>query len=145
KRNFKNAIIKQARLIKEKYVEPPYTTEYGIMFLPFESLYAEVIRIPGLFETIQKDYKITITGPTTLTALINSLQMGLRTLAIEKRSSEVWDLLGTVKSEIGKFGDILDKTKKKLEEATRTIDLASTRTRVLERHLKKVDHLPTSK
>lgn len=106
---FKNSIIKNAKDIKEKYIDPPNTTEYGIMFLPFESLYAEVLRTPGLFELLQKDHKITITGPTTLSALLNSLQMGFRTLAIEKRSSEVWDILGVVKTEFGKFGDVLEK------------------------------------
>lgn len=141
---FKNSIIKNAKDIKEKYIDPPNTTEYGIMFLPFESLYAEVLRTPGLFELLQKDYKITITGPTTLSALLNSLQMGFRTLAIEKRSSEVWDILGVVKTEFGKFGTVLEKTKKKLQEATNTIENASVRTRAIERQLKNVQELPTS-
>ncbi len=141
---FKNSIIKNAKDIKEKYIDPPNTTEYGIMFLPFESLYAEVLRTPGLFELLQKDFKITITGPTTLSALLNSLQMGFRTLAIEKRSSEVWDILGVVKTEFGKFGTVLEKTKKKLQEATNTIDNASVRTRAIERQLKNVQELPTS-
>ena len=141
---FKNSIIKNAKDIKEKYIDPPNTTEYGIMFLPFESLYAEVLRTPGLFELLQKDFKITITGPTTLSALLNSLQMGFRTLAIEKRSSEVWDILGVVKTEFGKFGTILEKTKKKLQEATNTIDQAGVRTRAIERQLINVQELPTS-
>ncbi|WP_200837015.1 DNA recombination protein RmuC [Dyadobacter sp. 3J3] len=141
---FKNSIIKNAKDINEKYIDPPHTTEYGIMFLPFESLYAEVLRTPGLFELLQKNYKITITGPTTLSALLNSLQMGFRTLAIEKRSSEVWDILGVVKTEFGKFGTVLEKTKKKLQEATNTIDNASVRTRAIERQLKNVQELPTS-
>ncbi len=141
---FKNSIIKNAKDIKEKYIDPPNTTEYGIMFLPFESLYAEVLRTPGLFELLQKDYKITITGPTTLSALLNSLQMGFRTLAIEKRSSEVWDILGVVKTEFGKFGTILEKTKKKLQEATNTIDQAGVRTRAIERQLINVQELPSS-
>ena len=140
---FKNGIIKNARDIKEKYIDPPNTTEYGILFLPFESLYAEVLRTPGLFEQIQKEYKITITGPTTLSALINSLQMGFRTLAIEKRSSEVWDLLGAVKTEFTAFGDVLDKTQKKLREASSVIDKAGVRTRAIERKLKNVQQLPT--
>lgn len=144
KKSFKNAIIKNAKDIKEKYVDPPNTTEYGIMFLPFESLYAEVLRTPGLFETIQKDYKVTVTGPTTLSALLSSLQMGFRTLAIEKRSSEVWDLLGVVKTEFGKFGTVLEKTKKKLQEATNTIDQAGVRSRAIERQLRKVQELPSS-
>jgi DNA recombination protein RmuC len=141
---FKNSIIKNAKDIKEKYIDPPNTTEYGIMFLPFESLYAEVLRTPGLFELLQKDFKITITGPTTLSALLNSLQMGFRTLAIEKRSSEVWDILGVVKTEFGKFGTILEKTKKKLQEATNTIDQAGVRTRAIERQLINVQELPSS-
>lgn len=142
RRAFRNGIIKNAKDIKEKYIDPPNTTEYGIMFLPFESLYAEVLRTPGLFEQIQKEYKITITGPTTLSALINSLQMGFRTLAIEKRSSEVWDLLGAVKTEFTTFGDILDKTQKKLQEASNVIDRAGVRTRAIERKLRNVQELP---
>ncbi|HRP90025.1 MAG TPA: DNA recombination protein RmuC [Edaphocola sp.] len=142
RKNFKAAIIKNAKDIKEKYIDPPNTTEYGIMFLPFESLYAEVLRTPGLFESLQKDFKITITGPTTLSALLNSLQMGFRTLAIEKRSSEVWDLLSVVKKEFNQFGIILEKTKKKLQEATHTIDAAGVRTRAIERQLKSVQELP---
>ncbi len=141
---FKSSIIKNAKDIKEKYIDPPNTTEYGIMFLPFESLYAEVLRTPGLFELLQKDFKITITGPTTLSALLNSLQMGFRTLAIEKRSSEVWDILGVVKTEFGKFGTILEKTKKKLQEATNTIDQAGVRTRAIERQLINVQELTSS-
>ncbi|HVY75679.1 MAG TPA: DNA recombination protein RmuC [Puia sp.] len=139
---FRQGIIKNARDIREKYIDPPNTTEYGIMFLPFESLYAEVLRTPGLFEQIHKDYKITITGPTTLSALINSLQMGFRTLAIEKRSSEVWDLLGAVKTEFTAFGDVLDKTQKKLQEASNVIDKAGIRTRAIEKKLRKVQELP---
>lgn len=141
---FRNGIIKNAKDIREKYIDPPNTTEYGIMFLPFESLYAEVLRTPGLFELLQKDYKITITGPTTLSALLNSLQMGFRTLAIEKRSSEVWDLLSAVKTEFNQFGTILEKTKKKLQEATNTIDKAGTRSRAIERQLRRVQELPAS-
>lgn len=141
---FRNSIIKNAKDIKDKYIDPPNTTEYGIMFLPFESLYAEVLRTPGLFEHLQKEFKITITGPTTLSALLNSLQMGFRTLAIEKRSSEVWDILGVVKTEFGKFGTVLEKTRKKLQEATNTIDQAGVRTRAIERQLKNVQELPAS-
>lgn len=144
KKSFRNAIIKNAKDIKEKYIDPPNTTEYAIMFLPFESLYAEVLRTPGLFEQLQKEYKITITGPTTLSALLNSLQMGFRTLAIEKRSSEVWDLLGAVKTAFGKFGTVLEKTKRKLDEASKTIDDAGVRSRSIERQLRKVQELPNS-
>lgn len=141
---FINGIKKNAKDIKEKYIDPPNTTEYGIMFLPYESLFGEVLRVPGLFEQLQKDYKITITGPTTLSALLNSLQMGFRTLAIEKRSSEVWDLLGAVKTEFGQFGDVLAKTKKKLIEATNLIDTSEVRTRAIERKLRHVQELPAA-
>ncbi len=144
KKSFKNAILRSAKDIKEKYIDPPNTTEYGILFLPFESLYAEVLRTPGLFDTIQKEYKITITGPTTLSALLSSLQMGFRTLAIEKRSSEVWDLLSVVKTEFGKFGTVLEKTKKKLQEAANTIDQAGVRSRAIEKQLRKVEQLPNN-
>lgn len=145
KKSFKAAIVKNAKDIREKYIDPPNTTEYAIMFLPFESLYAEVLRIPGLFDQLQKEHKITITGPTTLSALLNSLQMGFRTLAIEKRSSEVWDVLGVVKKEFGQFGDILDRTKKKLQEATNTIESAGVRSRAIERQLRNVEVLPSAK
>ena len=139
---FINGIKKNARDIREKYIDPPNTTEYGIMFLPYESLFGEVLRVPGLFEQLQKEYKITITGPTTLSALLNSLQMGFRTLAIEKRSSEVWDLLSAVKTEFGQFGDVLAKTKKKLIEATNVIDSSEVRTRAITRKLRNVQELP---
>jgi DNA recombination protein RmuC len=112
------------------------------MFLPVEGLYAEVLRRPGLCDSLQRDYRIVVTGPTTLAALLNSLQMGFRTLAIEKRSSEVWELLGAVKNQFSKFGDVLAQTKKKLQEASNTIDKAEVRTRVIERKLSKVQELP---
>lgn len=131
-----------AKDIRDKYLDPPNTTDFAIMFLPFEGLFAEVLNNTGLFETVQRDFKITITGPTTLSALLNSLQMGFRTLAIEKRSSEVWEILGAVKTEFGKFGEVLRKTRKKLEEATNTIDDAGARTRVIERKLKDVQVFP---
>ena len=115
------------------------------MFLPIEGLYAEVLRDASLFETLQREYRIVVTGPTTLSALLNSLQMGFRTLAIEKRSSEVWELLGAVKTEFGKFGDILDKTKKKLQEASNVVDSAGARSRAIERKLKDVQQLPIKK
>lgn len=145
RRAFVKGIKKNAQDIKDKYIDPPNTTEYGIMFLPYESLFGEVLRTPGLFEQLQRDYKITITGPTTLSALLNSLQMGFRTLAIEKRSSEVWDLLGAVKTEFGQFGDVLAKTKKKLIEATNVIESSETRTRAIERKLRNVQELPQDK
>ena len=134
-------IKSDAKHIRNKYIESPYTTDFGVLFLPFEGLYAEVLRL-DLFETLQREYKVMIAGPTTLAAFLNSLQMGFRTLAIEKRSSEVWQLLGAVKSEFGKFGGILDKTKKKLEEASRVIDSAGTRTRAIERRLRDVQEMP---
>jgi DNA recombination protein RmuC len=115
-KNLETRIKAEAKHIKEKYLDPPNTTDFGIMFLPVEGLYAEVLRRPGLCDTLQREYRIVVTGPTTLAALLNSLQMGFRTLAIEKRSSEVWELLGAVKTEFGKFGAVLAKTKKKLQE-----------------------------
>lgn len=135
-------IKKMARDIKDKYIETPYTTDFAVLFLPFESLYSEVLRIPGLFQEIQSNCKTVILGPTTLTAFLHSLQMGFRTLAIEKETSKVWDLLGSVKSEFGKFGDVLAQTKKKLQEASNSIEKAETRTRVIERKLSKVELLP---
>jgi DNA recombination protein RmuC len=131
----------EAKYIKEKYLDPPHTTDFGIMFLPVEGLYAEVLRRPGLCDNLQREYRIVVTGPTTLAALLNSLQMGFRTLAIEKRSSEVWQLLGIVKAEFGKFGDVLAKTKKKLQEAGNTIDQAQVRTRAIERKLRDVQEI----
>ena len=133
-----------AKDIHEKYVESPYTTDFGIMFLPTESLYCEVLRNTGLTEFISQKYRIVISGPTTFVALLNSLQMGFRTLAIERRTSEVWQLLGTVKSEFMKFGDILDKTNKKLLEISSTMEQASRKTRTIERKLKNVEALPIS-
>ena len=131
-----------AKDINEKYIDPPNTTDFALMFLPFEGLYAEVLRIAGLFEDIQRIYKVVITGPTTISAFLNSLQMGFRTLAIEKRSSEVWELLGAIKTEFSNFGSILEKTHKKLQEASNVIDQASTRSRAIERKLKNVQELP---
>ena len=132
----------EAKNIKEKYIDPPNTTDFGIMFLPVEGLYAEVLRRPGLCDTLQREHRIVVAGPTTLAALLNSLQMGFRTLVIEKRSSEVWELLGMVKTEFSKFGEVLSKTKKKLQEASNTIGMAEVRTRAIERQLKKVQEIP---
>ena len=132
-----------AKTIRDKYLDPPHTTDFGIMFLPVEGLYAEVLRRTGLFETLSRDYRVVVTGPTTLAAFLNSLQMGFRTLAIEKHSSEVWSLLGTVKTEFGKFGQILDKTHKKLKEASNTIETASQKSRTIERKLRDVEELPS--
>lgn len=130
-----------AKDIRDKYISPPETTDFGIMFLPTEGLYAEILRRPGLCDCLQRQYRIVIAGPTTLIALLNSLQMGFRTLAIEKRSSEVWNLLGAVKTEFGKFGDILDKTRKKLQEASNTIEDAARKSRSIGRKLKNVQEL----
>jgi DNA recombination protein RmuC len=141
-KSLEGRIKAEAKFIKEKYIDPPYTTDFGIMFLPVEGLYAEVLRQPGLCDFLQREYRIVVTGPTTLAALLNSLQMGFRTLAIEKRSSEVWELLGVVKTEFGKFGDVLAKTKKKLKEASNTIGQAEVRTRAIERKLRKVEEVP---
>ncbi len=135
----------EAKAIKEKYLDPPHTTDFGIMFLPTEGLFAEVIRRPGLCDTIQREHRVIVTGPTTLLAVLNSLQMGFRTLAIEKRSSEVWLLLGAVKTEFGRFGEVLEKTQKKLQEASNTIEDAATRTRQIERKLKNVEELPAER
>jgi DNA recombination protein RmuC len=130
-----------AKDIKDKYIDPPNSTDFAIMFLPIEGLYAEVLRRPGLCEALQLQYRVVVAGPSTLTALLNSLQMGFRTLAIEKRSSEVWALLGAVKTEFAKFADILDKTQKKLQEASNTIETAARKSRNIQRKLKNVQEL----
>ena len=132
----------EARSIRDKYVAPPHTTDFALLYLPVEGLYAEALRRPGLAETLQRDYRVSLAGPTTLAALLNSLQMGFRTLAIEQRSAEVWAVLGAVKSEFGKFGEALAHTKKKLEEASNSIVRAETRTRQLSRKLRDVEALP---
>ncbi|MDQ6628168.1 MAG: DNA recombination protein RmuC [Pseudomonadota bacterium] len=132
---------KEALAIREKYVSPPHTTDFGIMFLPTEGLYAEALRRPGLVESLQRDYKVMLTGPTTLLATLSSLQMGFRTLALEKRTSEVWETLGAVKTEFGKFGASLAQTRKKLQEAANTIDEAEKRSRVMARSLRGVESL----
>ena len=133
-----------AKTISEKYIDPPHTTDFGIMFLPIESLYAEILRHPGTFEKLQRDYHITITGPTTLSALLNSLQMGFRTLAVQKRSSEVWKVLSGVKTEFGKFSEHLTKVHKQINTASGSLDtLISTRTTAMERKLRSVETLET--
>lgn len=141
-RSLEMRIKTEARNIREKYIDPPHTTDFGVMFLPVEGLYAEVLRRPGLCDVLQREHRVVVAGPTTLAALLNSLQMGFRTLAVEKRSSEVWQLLGAVKSEFGKFGDVLAKTKKKLQEASNTIDSAQVRTRVITRKLSNIQDVP---
>ncbi|WP_425638413.1 DNA recombination protein RmuC [Algoriphagus yeomjeoni] len=137
------AVKKAALDIQNKYINPPYTTDFAILFLPVESLYAEILREPGLTQQIQQDYKVLVTGPTTLSAILNSLQMGFRTLAIQKRSSEVWQVLGAIKTEFGKFGELIEKTQKKLSEANSELDkLVGARTRVIQRKLKDIQELP---
>jgi DNA recombination protein RmuC len=132
----------EAKTIREKYIEAPHTTDFAFLYLPVEGLYAEVLRRPGLADALQHDFHVVIAGPTTLSAMLNSLQMGFRTLAIEQRTSEVWAVLGAVKTEFGKFGDVLAKTRKKLDEAANVIGDAETRTRQIARQLKSVDALP---
>jgi DNA recombination protein RmuC len=132
----------EAKKIRDKYVEPPHTTDFAILYLPTEGLYAEALRRPGLADVLQRELRVSLAGPTTLAALLNSLQMGFRTLAIEKRSSEVWAVLGAVKTEFGKFGEALESTRKKLEQATKSIESAGVRTRQIERKLKGVEALP---
>ena len=129
----------EGKSIAQKYVEPPYTTDFALLFLPTEGLYAEVLRRPGLVEAMQRDHRVVIAGPTTLSALLNSLRMGFRTLAIEQRSSEVWQVLGAVKTEFGKFAGVLEKTRKKLNEATNVLGQADVRTRAIERKLRSVE------
>jgi len=141
-RALESRIRLEARSIADKYIEPPHTTDFAILFLPTEGLYAEVLRRPGLMESLQRDHRITLAGPTTLLAMLSSLQMGFRTLALEKRSSEVWQVLGAVKTEFGKFGDVLAKVKSQTETVLKTIDGAETRSRAMGRALKKVEALP---
>lgn len=133
------------KMIAEKYLSPPSTTDFGILFVPTEGLYAEILRCPGLADSIQRESRVMVAGPTTLWAILSSLQMGFRTLAIEKRSSEVWKVLSAVKTEFGKFGDVFKKVKKKLDEASNTLEDASVRTRAMERRLRTVDELPVDK
>ncbi len=132
----------EARSIADKYVEPPYTTDFAILFLPTEGLYAEVLRRPGLMQALQREHRITLAGPTTLLAMLSSLQMGFRTLALEKRSSEVWQVLGAVKTEFGKFGDVLARVKSQTETVLKTLDSAEVRSRAMGRALKNVEALP---
>ncbi|TAL85640.1 MAG: DNA recombination protein RmuC [Rhodanobacter sp.] len=140
-RALETRVREEAKRIHSKYVAPPHTTDFAVLYLPTEGLYAEVIRRPGLFETLQREHRVTVAGPTTLSALLNSLQMGFRTLAIAKRSSEVWKILGAVKNEFGKFGVVLDKTRKQLDAARNSIDSAGVRTRAIERTLRDVESL----
>jgi DNA recombination protein RmuC len=132
----------EAKSMADKYVQPPYTTDFAILFLPTEGLYAEVLRRPGLMEALQREHRVSLAGPTTLLAILNSLQMGFRTLALEKRSSEVWQVLGAVKTEFGKFGDVLTKIRAQTQTVLTTLDQAQTRSNVMHRALKKVEALP---
>jgi DNA recombination protein RmuC len=142
-RELERAIRGEAKTIAEKYLSPPLTTDFAILFLPTEGLYAEVMRRPGLSDELQRVHRVSIAGPSTLSALLNSLQMGFRTLALEKRSSEVWQVLGAVKTEFGKFGDVLSATKLTLERAAKNIENAETRSRQMARKLKSVEALPS--
>lgn len=143
-RQLEITIKKMAKDIHDKYIDPPYTTDFAILFLPFENIYAEVIRRTLLIETLQKEYKVAVTGPTTLGAILNSLQMGFRTLAIQKRTSEVWTVLGAVKTEFGKFGGLLEKVQKNLQSAGDQLEeVMGKRTRAIERKLRHVEKLPS--
>lgn len=142
KKELEKKIKNFAKDIQTKYIDVPNTTEFGIMFLPVEGLYAEVLRIPGLFETIQRTFHVAITGPTTILAFLNSLQMGFRCLTVEKKTNEIWKVLGAVRTEFGKFGDILEKTRDKLTAATNELDKTSARSRAIEKQLRNVDSLP---
>ena len=144
-RLLENAIKLNARTIREKYVEPPATTDFAVMYLPTEGLYAEVLRRPGLAEALQADYRVVVAGPMTLAALLNSLQMGFRTLAIQQQSGEVWKVLGEAKTEFARYGQALDKVKKKIEEAAVAIDEAQVRTRAVNRRLRDVEEVGTQK
>jgi len=141
-KNLETQLKKSAKDICAKYINPPRTTDFALMFLPTEGLYAEAIRRVGLVEQVQRECRVVFAGPTTLAALLNSLQMGFRTLAIQKRSSEVWNLLASVKTEFGKFGDMLDAVKRKLEQASNDMDKVAVRTRAITRQLRDVEELP---
>jgi len=136
------SIQDSAKDVSAKYLNPPHTTDFAILFLPTEGLYSEALRHPGLVERLQRDHRIVVAGPTTLAALLSSLRIGFRTLAIEERSSEVWKVLGAVKHEFGKFGNVLEKVKRQLETAGRTIDETGVRTRAMEKKLRSVEALP---
>jgi DNA recombination protein RmuC len=132
----------EAKTIRNKYIAPPATTDFALLFLPTEGLYAEIVRRPGLVDELQRSWRVVVAGPSTLAAILSSLQMGFRTLAVEKRSSEVWQLLGAVKTEFGKFGDVLAKTKEQIDRASTTLGTAAVRTRAIERKLRDVESLP---
>lgn len=140
-----NRIKIEAKSIKEKYIYPPKTTDFAVLYVPIESLYAEILRQPGLFENLQQTYRVTVAGPTTIAAILNSYQLGFRTLAIAEQTSKVWEVLTTIKGEFSKFGDLLDKTRDKLIQATNTIDSASRKSRTIESKLKNVESLSNVK
>ncbi|MDQ6619559.1 MAG: DNA recombination protein RmuC [Pseudomonadota bacterium] len=142
RKNIASFLREQARKIRDKYVEPPYTTDFAILFLPTEGLYAEMMAQPGFADTLQREYRVLVTGPMNLAAFINSLQLGFRTMAIERRSSEVWKVLGAVKTEFGKFGEILAKTKEKLDQVGKTLDDAGRKSTTIARKLRDVEALP---
>lgn len=144
-KSFEASVRRNARSIHDKYISPPYTTDFALMFVPTEGLYAEILRRNGLFESLNREFKVAVVGPANLMAFLNSLQMGFRTLAIEKRSSEVWNVLGAIKTEFGKFGEILEKTKLKLTQAVNVIDNAQVRSRAIQRRLKSVQELPSDR
>jgi DNA recombination protein RmuC len=129
----------EAKSIKEKYIMPPQTTDFAVLYVPTEGLYAEILRYPGLFETLQSEYRVTVAGPTTIAAILSSYQLGFRTLAIAEQTSHVWEMLSTIKGEFGKFGDLLEKTKEKLDQASKTIDTATTKSRTIEKKLGKME------
>lgn len=141
-KDLENRIRQFAKTIKEKYIATPRTTDFAILFLPTEGLYAEILRRPGLFEQLQRDYHVTLTGPTTLTALLNALQMGFRSLAIEKRSSEVWQILGAVSNEFGRYNEVVEKLSKQLNTAAKSVESLGIRTRAMNRKLRDVEKLP---
>jgi DNA recombination protein RmuC len=142
-RQLEGRVKMSAREIRDKYLDPPHTTDFGLLFLPTEGLYAEVLRRPGLADTVQRDMRVVMAGPTTLWAVLNSLQMGFRTLAIERRSSEVWTVLGSVKTQFAKFGDVVSAVQKKLQEATNKMDVIAQQSRTIQRRLKDVQELPS--
>ena len=142
-RELMRSVTQSAKTIAEKYLNPPHTTDFAVLYLPTEGLYAEVLRQPGMVSQLQQDYRVVVSGPTTIAALLNSLRLGFRSLAIEQQASEVWQVLAAVKTEFGKFGEVLDKVKKQLATASNTIDQTQTRTRAMARKLQKVEQLPS--
>ena len=141
-RQLEARIRQEAKTIAERYIAPPHTTDFAILFLPTEGLYAEVLRRPGLMESMQRDYHVALAGPTTLLVMLNALQMGFRTLALEQRSSEVWQVLGAVKTEFGKFGDVLSKIRSQTQTVLRTLEQADVRNRAMQRALRQAETLP---